>query len=266
LTVNAAGRGYVGTQVAHLAGAAIRHAPDFNTIDEANRVVNLMTAKGHILGHDGSLPQVLAAPSLGQVMTGKPAATLGWVFDWFSIPHFASVAARTAAIGAPAEGMMSILDDTGRIDRHDGTNWVTVAWGEATGRIGVQLRQVATQNYLTNTTAFLAWDTEDFDPDGFHAGTSTDIIVPTGLAGIYSGYARLVYSGAITAPLSVEWVVNGAGGGMMTQAVAASSRMSVALGPVALAAGQALQVQVRNASGNPTVGVTGTVEVYRMGL
>ena len=40
-----------------------------------------------------------------------------------TVMRFASAAARTAAIPAPVEGMMSTLDDTNRTERYDGATW-----------------------------------------------------------------------------------------------------------------------------------------------
>lgn len=51
----------------------------------------------------------------------------GYVQDQV-VARFANAAARTAAISAPTEGMLSTLDDTDSLDRHDGSTWVTV-WG-----------------------------------------------------------------------------------------------------------------------------------------
>lgn len=211
LTVNALGRGYVGTAQTHQAGATIRHAVDFNTIDEANRYVNLMTAKGMLTGFDGSLPQILAAPAKGGLLAGRPSATLGW--EWKAvgadglvlqadstdndgvsyrlptIPKFATLAAIIAGYTTPGpvEGDLAHATSEDRLYQYDGAAWQRIAYHSAAGRTGGRWRQVAGQSTTGGGGAFvLTWDTEDQDSDNFGAAGGTTLTIPAGLDGLYS--------------------------------------------------------------------------------
>lgn len=44
------------------------------------------------------------------------------------VMRFANSAARQAQLPAPAEGMISTLDDTDDVQRHDGTSWVSLIY------------------------------------------------------------------------------------------------------------------------------------------
>lgn len=48
-----------------------------------------------------------------------------------SVMVFADSSARTAAISAPTEGMLSYLTGTNAFEYHDGTNWVTLVPAQA---------------------------------------------------------------------------------------------------------------------------------------
>jgi hypothetical protein len=52
------------TAFSHASGAAVEHVLDASTIDQANRYVNLATAVGEMIGHNGTNPVVIAAPDL----------------------------------------------------------------------------------------------------------------------------------------------------------------------------------------------------------
>lgn len=58
-------RGYDDTTaVAHSDGAAVEHALDASTIDQANRYVNLTSAKGQVVAHNGTNPVAVAAAAM----------------------------------------------------------------------------------------------------------------------------------------------------------------------------------------------------------
>lgn len=58
-------RGYDDTTAfSHASGATVEHVLDASTIDQANRYVNLQTAVGELVGHNGTNPTVIAAPAL----------------------------------------------------------------------------------------------------------------------------------------------------------------------------------------------------------
>lgn len=60
-------RGYDDTTaVAHSDGAVIEHALDASTIDQANRLANLMASKGQVIGHNGTNPTAIAAAEMDE--------------------------------------------------------------------------------------------------------------------------------------------------------------------------------------------------------
>lgn len=188
ITVNVAGRGYVGTGVAHT-NCAIRHAPDFNTIDETNRFANLMTAKGDLVGFDGSLAQRVAATTVdGMVPRSRAGAAAG--YEWSArsaIPTFATMAARDAALTgafAPSEGDQCITTTEDRLWIYDGTRWVKLLAYSPTGRDLVLTRSTL-QTIPNATVAAIVFDTEVNDWDGWGVAPTAVWTVPAGRGGLY---------------------------------------------------------------------------------
>jgi hypothetical protein len=65
-------RGYDDTTAAsHGVGETVEHVLDAQTIAQANRYVNLQTAKAQIVSHNGTNPTVLAAPDMAGTDDGK---------------------------------------------------------------------------------------------------------------------------------------------------------------------------------------------------
>jgi hypothetical protein len=77
-------RGYDDTTaVSHNSGVAIEHTLDAGTVDQANRYVNLQTAKGDIVGHNGTNPtKISPAAGNGRVLTTNDAAATGIEFAY----------------------------------------------------------------------------------------------------------------------------------------------------------------------------------------
>lgn len=86
----------------------------------------------------------------GEVVTA--ANVQGYLQDQ-SVMVFASVAARTAAIATPTEGMVSYLSDTKGMDVYDGAAWKRIA---DTGASIIQVVTATTNTAVTNTTATYA--------------------------------------------------------------------------------------------------------------
>jgi hypothetical protein len=72
-----------------------------------------------------------------------------------SIMRYASASARAAAIGAPAEGMVTSLADTDRLYRYNGTSWVPVAPVTQIGSVNVSFTSQTSRTQTINfPTAF----------------------------------------------------------------------------------------------------------------
>lgn len=88
LSWTAPDRGYGDTlAVAHEINETVECSIDPVTVDEANRLANLATAKGEIFVHDGANIMVLSAPATGQMLVGNSAAAKGveWISRWIPI-------------------------------------------------------------------------------------------------------------------------------------------------------------------------------------
>ena len=81
-TLSSVTRGYDDTVAqAHSSGAVVEHAIDASTIDQANRLANLQDAKGEVLGHNGTNPVAIDAPSADEhVLMGDTAESGGIKF------------------------------------------------------------------------------------------------------------------------------------------------------------------------------------------
>lgn len=92
----------------------------------------------------------------------------------------------------PYAGQLIYETNTSRYVARNAANtiWERQAWTAVAGRTGCSLRRVANQLATSAVTLTIAWDTEDFDSDGFFAPTSTTITVPAGLGGLYAISAR----------------------------------------------------------------------------
>jgi hypothetical protein len=159
LNVNVAGRGYVGAAVSHSAGSGtVRHAPDFNVIDEANRFVNLMTTKGDLVGFDGSLAQRIAAAATDGMVLKKLASNATgteWAFLG-TIPPFTSTGNRDTAIPSPVDGQAwyrNTNDISEGVEFYNGTayrpSW-NMPWG--LGPVAQPVDSASTQSNLTSVT------------------------------------------------------------------------------------------------------------------
>lgn len=165
ITVRAStGRGHDGTTAyAHSAGVAVEHVADAETIDQVNRLANLLTTKGDIFAHNGTNPVRLGSGSTdGFVFQRKDSEATGLVCDrlvtllaqagapavagyvrlWFDttnrllrasdgsswqvptqLPTFASSAARDALFSSPVAGNACWRSDLGFPEIYTGTKW-----------------------------------------------------------------------------------------------------------------------------------------------
>lgn len=89
--------------------------------------------------------------------------------------------------GDPYAGQAIYETDTNRLVMRDASNtiWNRTAWTASTGRTGVSLRSTG-QSIPDAVETAIAWDTSDFDSDGFATVPDSNITVPAGLGGLYS--------------------------------------------------------------------------------
>lgn len=168
-------RGYDDTTpVAHSDGAAVEHALDASTIDQVNRLANLMAAKGQVISHNGTNPTMVAAAAMDgshdeRVLMVDSAAATGVKF---ARPEHL----KLASTAPPVAGVQRIwFDETVNLLRtSDGATWI----------IPAQIPYFATTGARTT---YLGGDPL--------AGTAT--IVGTG-----AGLALEVYDGTVWVPIS----------------------------------------------------------------
>lgn len=141
----------------------------------------------------------------GEVLT---AANLqGYAVDQ-SVMKFATTAARTSALAAPSQGMMSWIDATGSLEVYyelynASTNpggAITAGWYPVSGAslfYGTATRSTTAGTVYTVGASGFTY-TEYIDPYGWHsAATNTERIIPT-VAGLYRATAA-VQHGALGA-------------------------------------------------------------------
>lgn len=110
--VTIAARGHDGTfPQPHLAGARVAHVLDAETVDQANRLANLLTAKGDLIAHNGTNPVRFAASGPGNDSQD------GYVLQWLNAAGVGWVRARLVAmlsqVAAPAvAGVVRLWHDT----------------------------------------------------------------------------------------------------------------------------------------------------------
>ena len=122
-TLTVTTRGFDGTTgIAHNDQATVEHVLDALTIDEANAWANALTTNGDLLTRSAGNPARLGIGVTGQLL-GVTSGAAAWQPAYTS---WATVAARDAAITAPAVGMLALTTDTGTLWRYSGTAWVAM--------------------------------------------------------------------------------------------------------------------------------------------
>lgn len=119
-TLTVMDRGYDGTSAqAHVSGVAVEHVLDAATIDQANRLANLLTAVGQLIGFNGTNPVAIAAATDGQILAGDSGAATGLAF--IDIPD---VVSDPSAPNAATTVYKLWYDETLNTLRHsDGAAW-----------------------------------------------------------------------------------------------------------------------------------------------
>ena len=99
-------RAYDGSSAqTHTLGAVVEHALDAYTIEQANRYVNLQTAKGDLVAFDGTTSQKLSVGANNTVLVADSAQSSG--IKWGQIEADSISAAGISAIATQVEGLIS---------------------------------------------------------------------------------------------------------------------------------------------------------------
>lgn len=69
--------------------------------------------------------------------------------------------------------------------KYDGQKWVITATGIVRGAIGCRLTRTSTFSLTNGSFTTIDFNGETYDTHGFHTGTSSEIVVPAGMSGIY---------------------------------------------------------------------------------
>ena len=119
-TLSSITRGYDDTAAqAHSGGAAIEHVIDASTIDQANRLANIQTAKGTLIGHNGTNPTEIAASLTdGYSLVVDNAQPTGFVVE--RPVHVVDDASTPTVTAVPR---VWFDQNTGLVRTSDGTNW-----------------------------------------------------------------------------------------------------------------------------------------------
>ena len=117
-------RGYDDTAAAsHSSGATFEHVIDASTIDQANRYVNLQSAKGELVAHDGTNPvAVTAGTTDGFVLQRKDSEASG-----LAIEKLITVLDQGSAPSVSGYVQLWYDSATGMLRPSDGTAWEFVA-------------------------------------------------------------------------------------------------------------------------------------------
>jgi len=123
-TLSSVTRAYDNTAAsAHSSGAAIEHVIDASTIDQANRLANLMANKGEIIGFNGTNPTAVAADLTdGYAIVVDNAQPTGLVIE--RPVHVVDDASTPTVSGVPR---VWFDQNTGLLRTSNGTVWRTPA-------------------------------------------------------------------------------------------------------------------------------------------
>ena len=131
---------------------------------------------------------------------------------------------------------------------------------------GCRLRRAANQAITTGTLTSISWDTEDDDPNGFIAATSTTVTIPTGLGGLYAITCNPVSGAALTGRSLIRLVPTSAIAGMpgtLRVVIPTTEVEAVLTLAIPLLAGDSFIVQVFHSNG-VNVNFTAWLSCYRV--
>ena len=124
-TFSSVERGYDDTvAAAHSSGAVVQHVLDASTIDQANRVANLMSAKGQVIASNGTNPVAVAGTAQaddgedGYALLVKNSESTG--LEFARPVHVTDSASAPAVAGVPR---VWFDQASGLVRTSDGTDW-----------------------------------------------------------------------------------------------------------------------------------------------
>lgn len=185
-----------------------------------------------------------------------------------TVNQFASAAARSSAITAPSEGMVSYRNDAdanaGAVEVYDSTAWLPLALAQPPRCI---VARTTNQSISNNTVTAISWDSEVLDPDGLIAVTATTVTIAR--AGVYLLTAGATFTNNGTGDRLLLLNVGGSelvgGGNSAPASVTNTTRMNAAQCIVANAS-DAITVSVLQTSGG-ALNLTGArLSVIRLSL
>jgi hypothetical protein len=170
-------------------------------------------------------------------------------------------AVRVRLITGDSYGVLLPDSDTtsthGRITRTGGRVWSQNDSGEkwlAAGYIGVQVTRTATLSLTTAVAAFVDWDSEVEDPDGFHSNATNPsrLTIPAGMGGRYVVWCRAGFAVNAAGDRTVSfWKNTATTDNMMRVRAAANTATIVTFSsfPIDMAAGDYFRLEVTQDSG-----------------
>lgn len=196
-------------------------------------------------------------------VTTNQAMTTSYMNTNWTDQVVSTVTSTTKPTGT--EGQMIAVTNQDRIEIHDGTGYVRVGNYSASGRTGVFVRRNANQSIPTGTGTYTAisWDTETTDTDGFITATSDTITIPTGLGGLYSGMARVAWASSPGTNSYIDLLINATPYGFPIGAATQSTTQSLAIGAVAIGAGDTVKIRLSQGSGG-AINVTAALQLWRI--
>jgi len=182
---------------------------------------------------------------------------------WNNFARVANASARNALVAPELRDGILVEDlDTHMIWQRVGSGWVLIT------QPGCALRKSASQNLSTTPTA-LAWDAEISDPAGMHDNSTNPSRVTAPQAGLYRVEAQLYNnntSGAGTVLGRLNGTTDVPGSAMRRTAGSAEGTPLLTVFPVAMAAGDYLEIMVSHstATGQIAGGTTSLSAVLTM--
>jgi len=186
---------------------------------------------------------------------------------WLNVNYSDQVVSSVLSTGKPTgtEGQMIAVTNQDRLEVYSGSAWVRVGNWSSAGRTGTVLRRAATQSISTGTDTKISFDTEDTDTDGFIAVTATNVVIPSGLDGIYLITGTVAWASSPGANSNVRIELGGTTGDYRSHCgtgTVAYQSQAISVGP-ALAASNTIALRCYQASG-ASINVTARLEVWRL--
>jgi len=164
------------------------------------------------------------------------------------------------------EGRVIASTDTDRLECYDGTNWIRVGNWSASGRSGVQLSRFAVQSIPTGTGTFtpITWDVETTDTDAYITVPSSDILIPTGLGGLYAISCGVTWVSSPGTNSSIE-VFNSTTTAIWRHPIGAATQLTSCSMSVVIPVAAAQTVQIRLSHGAAgAINISANLEMWRL--